>query len=65
MTRSPQEVIEDFRKRGVSIATWARQNGVSQALVYQVLRGNHVPCRGQSHKIAVLLGIKNGVLDTE
>lgn len=65
MTRSPQEVIEDFRKRGVSIATWARQNGVSQALVYQVLRGNHVPCRGQSHKIAVLLGIKNGVFDPE
>ncbi len=65
MTRSAQEVIEDFRSRGVSIAAWSRQNGVSQALVYQVLRGNHVPCRGQSHKIAVLLGIKNGVLDPE
>lgn len=65
MARSSNEVIADFRNRGISIADWSRKNKVSAALVYQVLKSSHIPARGQSHKIAVLLGLKNGVITSE
>jgi gp16 family phage-associated protein len=62
MVRSPQQVIENFQTQGISIADWARQHGFNPSLVYQVLKGTHVPVRGQSHKIAVTLGIKFGTI---
>lgn len=49
-----------FDESGVSIAEWARTNGFSSALVYQVLDGNRKCLRGQSHQIAVALGMKRG-----
>ena len=49
-----------FDESGVSIAEWARTNGFSSALVYQVLDGNRKCLRGQSHQIAVALGMKKG-----
>jgi gp16 family phage-associated protein len=58
--RTRDEVIHEFRRKGISISSWARQHGVSRTLVHQILAGDK-PCRfGQSHKIAVLLGIKEG-----
>lgn len=45
---------------GVSIAEWARANGFSGGLVYQVLDGKRKCVRGQSYRIAVALGIKDG-----
>lgn len=45
---------------GVSIAEWARANGFSSGLVYQVLEGKRKCVRGQSYRIAVALGIKDG-----
>lgn len=49
-----------FDESGVSVAEWARVNGFSSALVYQVLEGNRKCLRGQSHQIAIALGIKQG-----
>ena len=63
--RTPEEVKEEFRRRGVSINAWARSKHVSAALVHQVLSGKKRCLRGQSHNIAVLLGLKEGVLSTE
>jgi gp16 family phage-associated protein len=58
--KTRQEVLEEFIRKGISISAWARDHGVSRTLVHQILNGNN-PCRfGQSHKIAVLLGIKDG-----
>lgn len=62
MVRSGQQVIEEFQTQGVAIADWARQHGFNPSLVYQVLKGKHVPMRGESHKIAVALGMKRGTL---
>lgn len=45
---------------GISIAEWARANGFSCGLVYQVLEGRRKCLRGQSYRIAVALGIKPG-----
>lgn len=58
--KSPEEVKQEFAERGLSISGWAKERGYSQALVYQVLNGSRKALRGESHKIAVELGLKEG-----
>ena len=58
--KSREEVRREFTERGLSISGWAKQRGFSQALVYQVLNGHRKALRGESHKIAVELGLKEG-----
>ena len=50
-----------FEMSGTSVAEWARVRGFSTGLVYQVLDGRRKCMRGQSHQIAVALGLKPGV----
>ncbi|MCW5596585.1 MAG: DNA-binding protein [Rhodocyclaceae bacterium] len=57
---SPEEALQRFRESGVSVAAWAVRNGFNPAIVYAVLRGGRKCLRGQSHQIAVSLGIKLG-----
>jgi gp16 family phage-associated protein len=47
-----------FRNNGLNINSWALEHGFSPALVYAVLNGKRKSLRGQSHLIAVALGIK-------
>lgn len=54
------EIKDAFDRAGISISEWARANGFSGSLVYQVLEGKRLCKRGQSHKIAVALGLKKG-----
>jgi gp16 family phage-associated protein len=49
-----------FTRTGVSQAEWAREHDVNKTLVSQILSGQRKCLRGQSHRIAVLLGIKAG-----
>ena len=61
------EVRQEFARRGWSISGWAKQNGYSPVLVSDILNDNEVrpkrKClRGESHNIAVSLGIKDGVV---
>lgn len=49
-----------FELSGTSVAEWARVRGFSAGLVYQVLEGRRKCMRGQSHQIAVALGLKHG-----
>lgn len=62
--RSEAEVRKDFESRGVSISAWARLHGYSAQLVYGVLAGRKRCLRGQSHEIAVRLGLKAGQIGT-
>lgn len=50
-----------FEASGIPVAEWARAQGFSTNLVYQVLEGRRKCVRGQSHQIAVALGLKDGV----
>lgn len=43
---------------GISVAEWARSRGFAPALVYRVLHGETKARRGQTHEIAVALGLK-------
>lgn len=56
------EVREEFVRRGLSISSWARLHGFSAQLVYGVLTGRNRGLRGQSHEIAVRLGLKHGLI---
>lgn len=58
MIKSIKQVRDDFSNAGISIAEWARDNNFSPDLVYRILKNNKVPQRGESHRIAVKLGIK-------
>lgn len=64
MTRTPEEIRAEFQRNGISIASWATANGFSTNLVFEVLAGRKKAIRGQSHQIAVLLGLKEGVVTT-
>ena len=57
---TPIQVKQVFSENGLSISEWARENGFSQVLVYQILSGKRKPTRGESHRIAVKLGLKLG-----
>lgn len=61
-TRTKAQVLQEFASRGISLAAWARARGYSVPLVYQVLSGEKRGLRGQSHAIAVELGLKRGVI---
>ncbi|OQW42102.1 MAG: hypothetical protein A4S12_06950 [Proteobacteria bacterium SG_bin5] len=49
-----------FHAHGVNASEWARRQGYPVKLVHQVLSGRRSCRRGQSHQIAVALGIKDG-----
>lgn len=55
---SHSEVRSLFETDGISVAEWSREHGFPSALVYRVLRGEAKCRRGESHKIAIALGIK-------
>jgi gp16 family phage-associated protein len=56
---------ERFLRTGQTINSWARARGYKPQLVHWVLSGTR-PCRhGMSHRIAVELGIKDGVIEEE
>lgn len=56
------EALEAVRRRlyeqGVPVIEWARENGFDVHLVYGVLSGRSRASRGESHRIAVALGLK-------
>lgn len=57
-----KEALEAARRHlydeGVSVIDWARANGFDVHLVYGVLSGRSRASRGESHRIAVALGLK-------
>lgn len=58
--KTRHEVLEDCRRKGISIAALARSIGADRATVYHVLHNEKPNSFGKAHKAAVLLGIKNG-----
>lgn len=47
-----------LRDHGLSVVDWANERGFAVALVYAVLSGRRKCLRGESHRIAVALGLK-------
>lgn len=58
--KTREQILEDFARKGISVRSWAISNGVSPSVVHGVLKGKLAGRIGESHKVAVLLGIKHG-----
>ena len=65
MPRTPEEARAAIQRTGVPITQWAIANGFSPNLVFEVLAGRRKPMRGQTHNIAVALGMKAGEIVTD
>lgn len=62
--RTPEQARQWLSYQGITVSQWARENGFSVSLVFEVLAGRKKCLRGKSHNIAVLLGMKHGVVTT-
>jgi gp16 family phage-associated protein len=62
--RTAEEARDWLSFQGITIAQWARERSFSDSLVREVLAGRKKCLRGQSHNIAVALGMKRGVPTT-
>lgn len=60
--RTHDEARAEFKRMGVSVTAWALANGFSTNLVFEVLAGRKKCIRGQAHKVAVKLGLKEGTI---
>lgn len=57
------EAREEISRQGISIRQWAIRHRLPIRTVYGVLRGEKKGRFGDAHKAAVLLGIKEGVIE--
>jgi gp16 family phage-associated protein len=62
-TRTAADVRADLDMRGKTIRDTAREIGVSERVLYDLLRGRFKGRRGQAHRAAVLLGMKHGIVE--
>lgn len=60
MTR--EQARDEFTRQGITIREWAKEHGLPERTVYEVLAGRKKGVRGDAHRAAVLLGIKDGVI---
>ena len=58
--KTPEQVKADLRRNGVTVTAWARAHGVTRLSVHRVMSGKSKCYRGDAHRIAVLLGLKDG-----
>jgi gp16 family phage-associated protein len=57
---TPAQAREALERQGKSICEFAREHGLDEPTVYQVLSGHKKGRRGEAHRAAVLLGLKAG-----
>jgi gp16 family phage-associated protein len=63
MAITRDEARKELERRGISIAEFSRAHGLNPNLVSDLLAGRKKGLRGEAHRAAVLLGIKDGVID--
>lgn len=59
---NPKAIRETMSRMGKSCSELARELGVDRTIVEGVLSGRLQAKRGKSHKVAVALGLKEGVI---
>ena len=63
--RTPQEIRAEWLRKGLTQSEWARKHGFPGSVVSMVLNGKNTCKKGAGHKIAVLLGLKDGEIVEE
>lgn len=61
--KSRADIRRELERRGMTVRAWARMHGFNERLVHEVISGRKIGRWGQAHNIAVLLGLKNGVVN--
>ena len=64
-TENLKEVRAEFDRCGISVSGWAVRHGIPRNIVSGVLQGRLKGKRGHAHNAAVLLGLKDGVVNRE
>lgn len=59
---TPEQARATLDRKGMSIAEFSRIHGLNKNLVSDLLNGRIKGRRGEAHRAAVLLGIKDGVI---
>lgn len=59
---TPDQARENLDRMGMSIAEFCREHDLNKNLVSDLLNGRKKGRRGEAHRAAVLLGIKDGVI---
>ncbi len=59
---TPEQARAALDRRGKSIAEFSREHDLNKNLVSDLLNGRKKGRRGEAHRAAVLLGIKDGVV---
>lgn len=62
--KTAEEVLVEFERHGITVTQWAHEHDVPRHAVFAALAGKTKGKHGNAHKVAVLLGIKDGVIDT-
>lgn len=60
--KTREQVQADFREAGITMSEWARANGFHRMTVVDLLRGVRQGLRGETHRCAIALGLKAGVV---
>lgn len=61
---TPEQARSKLDRAGISIADFCRTHSLNKNLVSDLLNGRKKGRRGESHRAAVLLGIKQGEIPT-
>lgn len=61
--RSLEEIEREFDLKGISKADWAREHGIKPGVLYEIFSRRSSCKRGEAHRAAVLLGLKEGVIE--
>lgn len=59
---TPEQARAKLDREGISIAEFSRKHGLNKNLVSDLLNGRKKGKRGEAHRAAVLLDIKDGVI---
>ena len=62
MAITRDQARKELERRGISIAEFSRSHDLNPNLVSDLLAGRKKGLRGEAHRAAVLLGIKDGVI---
>jgi gp16 family phage-associated protein len=63
--KTVEEARAEFARYGISVSSWAVKHGIPRNIASGVLQGRLKGKRGHAHNAAVLLGLKEGVVNLQ
>ncbi len=60
--KTPADIRAELDAQGMTITEWARQHGLKEQTVKDLLLGRIKGRYGEAHRAAVMLGLKRGVV---